>query len=70
VQSTVDVVLSNPNPGSVSGKLTVQVTQPNGVPRTVIVPSIEIPAGNSVRKVRVPGAIIGVRWARVSDLQV
>jgi hypothetical protein len=70
VQSSVDVILSNPNGATVYGKLTVQVVQPNGVARTVVVPSVEIPKGNSVRRVLVLGAITGVRWARVSSLVI
>ena len=66
-QSTVEVIVSNPNPVHMGGTLTLVVIQANGVPRTWPAGYIEFPPGNSNHRVIIPSAIAGVRWARVSD---
>ncbi len=69
-QSSVEVILSNPNNFSVEGSLTLVVNQANGVTRTWPVGRILIPQGNSNRRVLIPGAITGVRWVRVTNVQI
>lgn len=65
-QSTVELILSSQNPIERQGTLTLVLEQAGGVTRTWVVPGIKIPPGNSYRRVLIPGAITGVRWARVT----
>ena len=64
-QSTVEVIVSNPNPVHMGGTLTLVVVQPNGVLRTWPAGYTEFLPGNSNHRVLIPAAIAGVRWARV-----
>ena len=66
-QSTVDVILSNPNPYSLYGSVTLQVVR-DGIPRTFTFQRVALPSGNSFRRFVVPSAITDVRWVRVSNL--
>jgi hypothetical protein len=69
-QSSVLVVVQNPNPFAVGGTLTLVVNTPSGVPRTWPVGTIYIPPGNSYQRVLIPGPITGVRWARITNVVI
>lgn len=68
-QSTVEVIVSNPNPVSMGGTLILVVVQPNGVLRIWPAGYVEFPAGNSNHRVIIPAAIAGVRSARVINTE-
>ena len=68
-QSSVDLMISNPNSGSIRGTLTLQVVQ-NGVSRTFVYGNVYLPQGNSFKRILISGQISAVRWARVSNLVI
>ena len=67
-QSTVEVIISNQNAAHLSATLTLVLDQANGVPRIVVVPVNGAPPGNSVKRVLVPGSIVGIRYAKLSNV--
>lgn len=69
-QSSVDVMLSNPNPFDVYVKFSVQAELPNGVTRTWPAAPQTIGRGNSSVRAVLPFEIAGVRWARVTSIQL